>query len=62
MTDIELPAEVKHRSGGHVILLIPGQSQEITEEEWAFIKANHPDAARQVDELNKPASGDGSRG
>lgn len=40
--DINLPADVVHRSvDGDTLFIVPGQSHEYTEEEWAHIQKSH---------------------
>jgi hypothetical protein len=54
--DINLPKTVAHRSvKGNTLKLMSGRSREITDEEWAFIKAKHADLLPGIEVLsNKP--------
>lgn len=36
--DVNVPEEVAHRSGGDAILITPGSSHEVTDEEWFWLK------------------------
>lgn len=50
--DIDLPESVTHRSGGASVLLIPGQTNELTEQEWEHIERNHPDVLPGIQVLS----------
>jgi hypothetical protein len=50
---VQLDGGVKHRSvEGDTLLLTPGHSREITDEEWAFVQANHADLLPGIERLN----------
>jgi len=50
--DIDLPDSISHRTCKSSLLLIPGQSHTVTDEEWDFIKKNHPDILPGVQVLS----------
>ena len=42
--DVDLPESVKHRNTeGDTIILVPGQTMEVTAEEWKYLNAHHKD-------------------
>lgn len=52
--DIDLPESVSHRSvKGNTIILTPGKSRTITDEEWAYIQEHHADLLPNIQELDK---------
>lgn len=41
--DIDIPDDLAHRSvGGDTLMLIPGSSYELTNDEWNFLLKQHP--------------------
>lgn len=56
---VQLPADVKHRSvDGDTLLLTPGQSREVTEDEWTHLQREHADyLSNNVKRLDNEASG-----
>ena len=41
--DIDLPATVAHRSvEGNTLMLVPGSSYQLTEDEWKHLESAHP--------------------
>lgn len=57
--DVDLPETVKHRSiVGGTLILTPGASREVTDEEWEHIKQAHPDLLAGIQVLGdaKPGS------
>lgn len=52
--DVNLPSSVRHRSvPGHTIIVTPGKSMELTDEEWSHIETAHPDVAACCVELDR---------
>ena len=53
--DITLPESLTHRSvAGDTLILVPGQSYELTVEEWDLIKAEHKDLLSDLMVLREP--------
>lgn len=51
--DIELTPEVAHRSvDGHTLILTPGTTREVTEDEWSFIQGKHTDLLPGIERLD----------
>ena len=50
---VQLEPSVKHRSvDGDTILLTPGCSREVTEDEWTFIQREHADLLPSIVRLD----------
>lgn len=62
--DVNLDETVTHRStDGDALFLVPGQSKEVTRDEWAFIKQHHGDFRTSIEVLrdaDPEPVGDGS--
>ena len=55
---VQLTPEVRHRSvDGDTLLLIPGMSREITQDEWQFVQSAHPDLLDDIERLDNGPSG-----
>lgn len=55
---VQLTDEVRHRNvDGDTILLTPGCSREVTEDEWSFIEREHPDLLPHIERLDNGTRG-----
>lgn len=58
---VQLTPEVRHRSvDGDTLLLTPGMSREITQDEWQFVQSAHPDLLPSIERLDNAPRGGGA--
>lgn len=52
--DVDIPKTLAHRSvHGDTLMFVPGQSHELTEEEWEHIQTAHPELLRSLEVLSR---------
>lgn len=55
---VQLTPEVRHRSvDGDTLLLTPGTTREVTEDEWTFIQREHQDLLPTIQRLDNGTRG-----